>query len=441
MLDRKTFASLMAPLGPFEPRAHLAVAVSGGADSLALALLLHDWARNRNGQVTALVVDHGLRDGSAAEARATVRRLSGEGLTAHLLRSREPKPRANLQAAARAARYRLLTDWCARKGVLHLALGHHRDDQAETLLLRLGRGSGLDGLAAMAPVMELADLRLLRPLLEVPRADLEAMLRARGLDWIEDPSNRNRAHGRVRLRQLKAALAREGLTGPRLAATARHLARARAALDGSVAELLARAARPDPAGFLWLDPEIWAAALQEVRLRALARALTTVGGADYAPRLASLIRLESRLLAGLRHGTTLGGCRVLPRKAGVLLVRELAAAAPMTVAPGGWVRWDGRFDIRLNRLGKGDSGAVDGNLIVAPIGLAGWAKLAGRARDSGFPPLPAAAGPTIPGLFDRRGLREVPLLGYRRGRGGPNLLQTCRFSPQNALTSAQFTVA
>ena len=193
----------MDRLGQFEPAAHIAVAVSGGADSLALALLLRDWARPRGYRLTALVVDHGLRAESAAEARGAVAVLGRQHVEARLLRFQGAKPSANVQAAARAARYGLLSDWCARRGVLHLALGHHRDDQAETLLLRLGRGSGLDGLAGMAPVVELRDVRLLRPLLGVPRARLEASLRARGLAWIDDPSNRDRAHGRVRIRQLR----------------------------------------------------------------------------------------------------------------------------------------------------------------------------------------------------------------------------------------------
>ncbi len=434
----RTFSDLMARLGPFEPQAHVAAAVSGGADSLALAVLLRDWARMQGFQVTALVVDHGLRDGAAAEARQTVKVLAGLGLSGRLLRVPGPRPAANVQAWARSARYRLMTDWCARRGVLHLVLGHHRDDQAETLLLRLGRGSGLDGLAGMAPVVELGEVRLLRPLLDVSRAALEATVRARGLTWIDDPSNRDRAHGRVRIRQLTEVLAGEGLTAQRLAATARHLARARAAVEAMIAELMARAARPDPAGFLWLDPEVLGRAPTEVRLRALTRCLMMVGGADYAPRLASLMRLDGRLLAGLRAGATLGGCRILPRKGRLLVVREPAAAPQVQVEPGQRLHWDGRFEIRLRRP---KSVARSRGLTIGPLGATGWADLVGRSGEARRGPLPAAAGASIPALFDRRGLREVPLLGYRRSTRLPNLLQSCRFSPQNALTALRFTVA
>jgi tRNA(Ile)-lysidine synthase len=425
----------MAPLGPFEPKPTLAAAVSGGADSLALAVLLHGWARRRGGRGVALVVDHGLRRGSGAEARRVAGQLGGLGLQAQVLPWRGPKPEADVQATARAARYRLLSGWCARHAVLHLALGHHLDDQAETLLLRLGRGSGLDGLACMAPVVELPDLRLLRPLLAVPRAALEATLRARGIDWLKDPANRDPAHARVRLRRLAPALAREGLSAGRLAGTAAHLARARAALEEATAEVLARAAVPDPAGFAWLDPGPWAAAPHEVRLRALARLLACVGGAAYTPRLRSLERLEARLLSGLARGVTLGGCRVLPRRGRLLVAREAKAAPRVAAPPGRKLVWDGRFEVRLAR------GRAARDLTLGPLGEAGWAAAAAADPALRDLPLPPAARLGLPALFDRRGLLEAPLLGFVRRGGGRTRLTTCHFAPQNSLASAGFTVA
>ena len=168
------FAKTMARFGPFEPKPRLAVAVSGGADSLALALLADRWARAQGGRITAVTVDHALRPEAAAEARQVGRWLKAAKIRHVTLRWTPPAPLkklaggtrpANLQSAARDARYQLLTGWCRDHAVLHLLLAHHRDDQAETLLLRLARGSGLDGLAAMAPLVERASLRLLRPLL------------------------------------------------------------------------------------------------------------------------------------------------------------------------------------------------------------------------------------------------------------------------------------
>ncbi|HZD25370.1 MAG TPA: tRNA lysidine(34) synthetase TilS, partial [Alphaproteobacteria bacterium] len=158
-LTAAEFAALMAPFAPFEATPALAVAVSGGADSLALALLADGWARRRGGVATALTVDHGLRPEAAAEARRVGRWLAARGIPHRILRWRGDKPATAVQAKARAARYALLADWCRRHGVLHLLTAHHRGDQAETVLMRLAHGSGVDGLAGMARQRRLEGLR------------------------------------------------------------------------------------------------------------------------------------------------------------------------------------------------------------------------------------------------------------------------------------------
>lgn len=436
-LRARDFAGLMARFGPFEPGARLAVAVSGGADSMALAVLLHGWAQGRGGSALALTVDHGLRRGSGAEAALVGGRLADLGLEHRILRWRGPKPTANVQAEARRARYDLLRDCCARQGILHLALAHHLDDQAETLLLRLGRGSGLDGLAAMSPLVEWPELRLLRPLLGVPRARLEATLGRRGVPWIEDPTNQDTAHARVRLRRLMPALAAEGLSAGRLAAAAGHLGRARAALEIEVARALARAATAHPAGFVWLDAGPLAAAPEEVGLRALARLLTTVGGAAYAPRFERLRRLYGRILAGLDRGTTLGGCRLLPRAGQVLVVREAAAVRAVPTRPGARVWWDGRFELAVPRPAR----PRGGGLSVRPLGAAGWAEVRRAAPELARTAIPGPARAALPALADGRGLLAVPHLGYALGPKWALTMKNCRFVPRSALSAAPFTVA
>jgi tRNA(Ile)-lysidine synthase len=433
----RDFAGLMARLGPFEPRARLAVAVSGGADSMALAVLLNAWARTRRGSALALTVDHGLRRGSGAEAALVGRRLAALGLEHRVLRWRGPKPVANVQAEARRARYALLRDCCARHGIVHLALAHHLDDQAETLLLRLGRGSGLEGLAAMSQLVELPELRLLRPLLEVPKARLEATLARRGVPWIEDPTNQDAAHARVRLRRLMPVLAAEGLSAERLAAAAGHLGRARAAVEMAVAATLARAAAPHPAGFVWLDPGPLAAGPEEVGLRALARVLTTVGGRAYGPRFERLRRLFGQVAAGLERGATLGGCRLLPRAGRILVVREAAAVRAVPARPGGRVLWDGRFEVAVPHRAR----PRRGGLTLRPLGAAGWAEVRGAAPELAQAPIPAPARAALPALADGRGLLAVPHLGYASGPQWALTMTNCRFAPQTALSAAPFTVA
>ncbi len=436
-LNPAEFANLMKRLGPFEAAPRLAVAVSGGADSMALAVLLHDWVCTAGGSITALTVDHGLRPEAPAEARFVGRTLRPLGIGHRVLRWAGPKPTANIQAVARRARYELLTGWCAAQGVLHLALAHHLDDQAETLLLRLGRGSGLDGLAAMAPVVELPRARLIRPLLGEPKARLEATLTARRISWIEDPSNQDMAHARVRIRQLMPALAVEGLTPARLAAAAGHLGRAKSAIDYAVAGLLAQAATVHPAGHVTLDAAALMEAPEEVGLRALARVLMTVGGAEYTPRLARLARLYGRIHAGLDRGATLGGCRVIPRDGGLLLVREPAKVAECRVRPGEHVYWDGRFEVVLHKRAR----ARRGVLTLGGLGRAGWAEVVQEAPEVRGSPIPGPARPALPALSDALGLLAVPHLGFER-RGEEGLIfKHCRFSPKTGLVGAPFTVA
>ncbi len=456
------FAALMAPLGPFEDHPRIAVAVSGGADSLTLALLLHDWVRPLGGRVTALTVDHDMRPEAAAEARFVARTLKPLGLAQQTLRWRGAKPQANVSATARRARYDLLVRCCARRGLLHLVLGHHLDDQAETFLLRLGRGSGVDGLAAMAPIVELPAVRLLRPLLGLPKVRLEATLRARGLSWVEDPTNRDPAQARARLRRLLPGLAREGLTTARLAATAWHLGRARAALEHELARLLVRGVALDPAGFAWVDPVPLVAAPAELGLRALARILTTVGGAEYGPRLGSLERLHGRISAGLTAGATLGGCRVLPRRGRLLVVRETRNLPVARLHAGEKLLWDGRFEVALRRAGgRGAAGELElgplGGPLGAPLGGTGrgagrgagdgaaggtgWAEVRAAALAAAMVRIPAPARAALPALRDGRGLLAVPHLGYQRPDSPAAGLRFCRFRPRNPLIISAFTVA
>lgn len=424
----------MDRLGPFEPAPHVTIGVSGGADSMALALLASDWAAAAGGALTALTVDHGLRPESAAEARRVAGWLAARGIAHRVLRWTGDKPHSGVQAAARAARYDLLTRWCRRNGVLHLLLAHHRDDQAETFILRLARGSGPDGLACMSAIAGTPWPRMIRPLLDMEPARLRAVLAARGQDWIEDPSNRDPAYTRVRIR---AALAASGDGGPntaRLAETARRLGLARAALEAQTAGLLARAATIHPAGFCRLDAALLAAAPEDIARRGLSRAITCIGGQSYAPRRERLDRLYRALVEGrLRRPRTLGGCLIAPRRDGLLIAREPGAAAPpVPLEPGVESVWDGRF-----RMVPGAARAKGGSL--GALGRDGWIRVAESWPEARETLIPPPARPSLPALRDRRGrVVAVPHLGFRLA-SAPEVAKLW-FFPGNALSSAEFSV-
>ena len=412
----------MAALGPFEAAPHVAVACSGGPDSMALALLADGWARSSGGAATALVVDHGMRSNSAQET-ATVRAwLADAGIAAVTLTWPGPWPLSDRQAAARRARYALMRQWCREMGVLHLLLGHHRQDQAETFLLRLARGSGVYGLAGMARVHEGGDVRLLRPLLDVPRERLLANLKHEGRPYVQDPSNEDFAFARVRMRAALPALEREGLTASRLAATAHRMARARAALEGAATAVLARAATVYPEGYAIVKPAPLCEAPGEVGLRALSRLLSCIGGGEYGPRLERLERLYGWLAGGHAAGAgrTLGGCRIVWRGEGILICREAAAVQDPVAAAAGAV-WDGRF-----RLAAG--GGAPSGLRVGGLGRKGWDKLVRARPELRKMHLPAAVRLSLPAVWALDEVIAVPHLSYRRDR------EDSKASPRDEIT-------
>ena len=377
----------MAPLGPFEPSPTVAVAVSGGADSMACALLADDWARGRGGTIRALVVDHGLRAESAAEMRLTAARLGAAGIAVECLTVSDLTPGPGVAARARAARYGVLSAACAARGIVHLLLGHHAADQAETVAQRRLAGSGPAGLAGMAALTESRMIRLLRPLLGVPPGRLRALLRARGLAWIEDPSNQDPMAQRSRLRLLRADA--DGV-GPATAAAVRAAAwrgLRRAAAERDAACWLARNVRIHPEGFATMRP-----GAPEAGLSALLRG---IAGAAYPPPPALVAAWcadpRTATLAGVR---ILAGGRLAPD--GWLLVREAAAMAPDRACILG-VRWDRRFRV----LTPPSSGLTIGAL---------GAEAAGLRRLSH---LPAAVLVTLPALRQAGRLVAVPHLGHR----------------------------
>jgi len=312
-----------------------AVAVSGGSDSLALMLLLRDWAKKAGlPPPVALSVDHALRPESGREASKVLRWAKAAGLRGHLLMRKGKAPRSDIESAAREARYRLMGEWAKHNGVKAIYVGHTRDDQAETFLLRLARGSGVDGLAAMRavspyPLNEFRALVLVRPLLTVEREVLRDFLRERGQAWLDDPMNDDPRFARVQIRKAWPVLEAIGLSKGRIADAAAHLARARTALDAVSQAVLVRACRFDGEEAL-IDPTALTDAPRELGLRALAAILMAVSGTAYRPRFERLERLYDQIrLGSLGGGGTLHGCRLAPASAaralyggGTLLVRR-----------------------------------------------------------------------------------------------------------------------
>lgn len=320
---------LFAGLAP-EPA--LILAVSGGPDSMALLTLAARWrARlSRGPKLIAVTIDHGLRAESAKEANAVKRHARELGLSHRTLRWQGHKPKTGLQEAARVVRYRLLAAEASRAGAGLVLTAHSRDDQAETLLLRLLRGSGLSGLSGMARESAIFGTRVLRPLLDLPKARLIATLDRLGVPYADDPSNRDPRFTRARLRGLMPLLAAEGLVPERLALLARRIRRADAALEATVTAAEAAICESRVAGLrVAFKAEAFARLPEEIALRLLSRAIASVG--DEGPvELGKLEALATALCAALEQGSggkfrrTLAGALV--SRNGAILAVERAPA-------------------------------------------------------------------------------------------------------------------
>lgn len=400
-LERK-FATIVKAL-KINYNMPLAIACSGGPDSIALALLIHRWSKRARGKITALIVDHGLRPESAKEARQVGAWLKKQGLANAILSWKGRKPKRNMQEAARKARYTLLSDYCKRHGIGHLLVAHHLEDQAETFLLRLARGSGVDGLAAMSAMTQLYDVTLVRPLLNVSKAELLEYLKKRKQPYISDPSNENAAFERVKIRKLLPTLAEVGLSAERLAKTATNMARARAHLEEETGKFLATACTIHPEGYGILKH---LRVSEEIALRAIATLVMLIGGAPVKTRLADLERLYAALKEPAFKGATLGGCVFSRHKDAILIYRELKSVAPsLKINPAIPIVWDNRFEITCHLpLGSWNVGALT---------QAGWLKLA-RLRGIKNPCPIKNMLYSLPALRDSAGnILAVPHLGYK----------------------------
>lgn len=343
------FNRLMAPFAPFESPPRIAIAVSGGPDSLALALLSHQWAKSCGGEAIALTVDHRLREGSTAEAHQVGIWLHKRGVEHHILTWERTEgkdaPQTAIQAHARKARYRLLGQWCTNHGVKHLLTAHHMQDQFETFMIRLAKGSGLKGLTGIQGVVPTDFGRILRPLLALDPNRLKETLEQFNQPFILDPGNENTAFTRVRWRQLLPLLALEGLTPQSMRETLDRLTHAQRLIDRHIANLLKQYVTLSPYGYATLKKE----ALKETPEafeEMLKRILATIGTRAYPTRRKALHRAIEMMISG--NSMTLGGCQILRKSEGWWIVREGAAIQEdIPVQQPGTFLWDDRFTVTV----------------------------------------------------------------------------------------------
>ncbi|WP_119392081.1 tRNA lysidine(34) synthetase TilS [Taklimakanibacter lacteus] len=388
--------------------AHVALAVSGGGDSTALMWLAARWAAalTHPPKISVLTVDHGLRPQAALECRRVAQWAEALGLAAHILTWKGPRPESGIQAGARDMRYGLMRDWCRAHQATLLVTAHTLEDQAETVLMRLARGSGIRGLAAMRPD-KTGDILLERPLLRTSRAALRATLAAAGHPWIEDPSNEDERFERVRWRKALAELGDLGLTPQTLARSAERLSRALLPLDELARDFLARHVDLRPEGFAMIERASFHKLDDEIGISVLERLLGHLGGGGEPPRLMAVEALHQWLRRGESQARTLAGCRIAQRQRQLLIGREPGRinASPVALVPGKSVLWDNRFRIAIAKGGRPCQ--------IVPV------KALKMARN---PHIPAFVQESLPAILLDGEVAAVPGLGFL-GERAPTGLQ------------------
>lgn len=328
----------------------LGLAVSGGSDSLGLLVLAREWAAESGVTLAVATVDHGLRSEAKAEAAYVGELCLSWGIAHEVLTWSDHPESGNLMAEARIARYRLISSWAEENGIGDVGLGHTSDDNAETFVMGLMRGAGLDGLSGMRPKFDAQGVTFHRPLLGVSRADLRALLTDKGIDWVDDPTNDDEHYDRVRVRKALGALGGLGLE-----------------FDKSIANL--RATRGDLMQELWskvapalkvtpvdirIEEESFQSLSPEFRRRFLNVVLRYVGGHDYPPRADKVQRLAE---GGYNDASTLAGALIYLRKGIIHITREPNKVDDLEANVG--VLWDGRIvavgpesDAKVRALGE-----------------------------------------------------------------------------------------
>lgn len=341
-------AALEAIFAPVADLPAIGLAVSGGADSLALLLLAQRWAEGRDKAPRLMVysVNHGLRPEAASEVAMVLAVAKSLGVPAAGLLWAGNKPQAGVQEAARIARYRLMGAAMAADGVPVLLTAHHRQDQAETVLMRLAHGSGVEGLKGMAPVAQVEGVQVHRLLLDIDPADLRAIVAEAGLTPAQDPSNTDSHYERVRWRNAMPQLAELGLDAPTLARFAQRMGEADAAIAQMAESCFEALVTLDGFGAARIGHAEFAALSPAIAVRVLSRVLNIVGGRQKPRALGLVERIQQTLATGaMSKAATAHGCVVRTKGEAIVIAREPGRALPpdALLAPHSELVWDQRF--------------------------------------------------------------------------------------------------
>lgn len=319
----------------------VAVAVSGGADSMCLTLLLDAFCKKNNIQLTALTVNHNIRKDSLSEAKWVHSFLKKKGINHIILNNEIPIGNTSIEEDARQIRYDLLTSYCNKKNIPHLFIAHQIEDQVETFLSRLARGSGIDGLSAIKEISKRDGVFLVRPFLNVSKRDITKWLEKNAITWVNDPMNDDPIYERVKWRQFLPELECKGISVKSIALSIQRLNRTQYALQWMLEKALSQCVLYFNEGYALIEKEKFMQYPEEIKMRILADVLKKIGQYD---KIISLELLE-RAISTFPEKMTLANCVIVPHKRGVFIAKEYSKLEKRKkVKAGVLTKWD-RFEI------------------------------------------------------------------------------------------------
>ena len=349
----KVFFKVMDTLGPYEKNPHLAVAVSGGSDSLCLAILAQEWANNRGGKITALIVDHGLRKNSGKECKETQNILKKRKIFSHCFKWKLSKiPKKGVQEKAREFRYNIFEDWCFKKNIVHLLVAHHFEDQKETFLMRLNNNSNIYGLACMPKILFKKKIRILRPLLDLKKKEIIKYLKEKKVNWIEDPTNVSSKYFRNRLRKILPKLEKKGLTDNKLKKILKRAQKERKKIENKLADWLNKYVDINSLGYALINFSSLKLLNKDDFIFIFSRILNMISGSFYVPKSKYVYNFYKKIKSNetINH-SNLGGCHIFFFKERLYVCREIFKKDRKQKINFQFnkIVWDNRFEIEQKK--------------------------------------------------------------------------------------------
>jgi len=389
---------------------NIAIAVSGGVDSLVLMNLANESKAIKNKDVFILTIDHGLRPESKNECKFVEGLAKKLGFKVKILKWKGNKPKKGLQEKARNERYNLLLNFCRENSINNLFLAHHLDDQIENFLFRMFRGSGIKGLTSFSNRFERDGILLIRPLVDIPKSELITFAKKRKIKWIEDPSNQNKKFERIKLRKILPLIYEEGFDKKIFLKSIKKLKLANKALDEVTKEFVSKYVMVNKNISVFINQELFLEAPKEVQFRIIENSIRIFSGERfYSPSYSKIMNLinwinESNEISA----KTLGGTIFRRRNKGIILykeVKKLNEIKPIKLSINNYKSWDNRFLIKAKKASEGE---------ISYLGAEGIKILKSKKKlnKKDLNDIPLTALYSIPAVWKGKRLISAPFFDY-----------------------------